>query len=76
MTHVESIQKWRFHHVDIPLDMTLEEVAARIGRFGRVAHRMGERGLNHFAGCVCPLRRPVPEARSEPMRRGGDAEFF
>ena len=31
MTHVESIQKWRFDHVDIPLDMTLEEVAARIG---------------------------------------------
>ena len=49
---------------------------ARIGRLCRVAHRMGERGLDHFAWCVCPLSRPIPKARPEPMRHGGDAEFF
>ena len=26
-------------------------------------------------GCVCTLCGPVPEARSEPMRHGGDTEF-
>ena len=55
---------------------TLEEITARIGRLCRVAHRMGERRFDHFAGCVCLFRRPVPEARPEPMRHGGDAEFF
>ena len=37
---------------------------------------MGECGLDHFAGCVRPFRGPVPEARPEPMRHGGDAEFL
>ena len=37
---------------------------------------MSERGLNHLAGGVRPFRRPVPEARSELMRHGCDAEFF
>ncbi len=39
-------------------------------------YRMGECGLNHFAGCVRPFRGPVPEARPEPMRHGGEAEFL
>ena len=54
----------------------LEEIAARIGRLYRVAYRMGERGLDHFTGCVCLFCGPIPEARPEPMRHGGDAEFF
>ena len=44
---------------------TLEEIAARIGRLRGVLYRMGERGLDHFAGCACPFRGPVPEARPE-----------
>ena len=36
---------------------------------------MGERGLNYLAGCARPFRRPVSEARPEPMRHGADAEF-
>ena len=39
-------------------------------------YRMGECSLDHFAGCVRPFRGPVPEARPEPMRHGGDAEFL
>ena len=39
----------------------LEEITPRIGRLRWVAHRMGERGLDHFAGCVCTLRRAIPE---------------
>ena len=55
---------------------TLEEITAGVGRLCRVAHRMGERGFDHLAGCIRLLRGPVPEARPEPMRHGGDAEFF
>ena len=55
---------------------TLEEVTAGVGRLGGVVYRMGERGLDHFAGCVRPFRGPVPEARPEPMRHGGEAEFL
>ena len=55
---------------------TLEEITARVGRRGGVLYRMGERGLDHFAGCACPFRGPVPEARPEPMRHGSDAEFL
>ena len=52
----------------------LEEITAGVGRLGGVVYRMGECGLDHFAGCVRPFRGPVPEARPEPMRHGGDAE--
>ena len=52
------------------------EITARVGRLGGVLYRMGECGLDHFAGCVRPFRGPVPEARPEPMRHGGDAEFL
>ena len=55
---------------------TLEEITARVGRLGGVLYRMGECGLDHFAGCARPFRGPVPEARPEPMRHGGDAEFL
>ena len=55
---------------------TLEEIAAGVGRLGGILYRMGERGLDHLAGCVRPFRGPVPEARPEPMRHGGDAEFL
>ena len=55
---------------------TLEEITAGVGRLGGVLYRMGECGLDHFAGCVRPFRGPVPEARPEPMRHGGDAEFL
>ena len=58
------------------LAAALEEITACVGGFCGVARRMGERLLDHFARCVCPLRRPIAEARSEPMRHGGDAEFF
>ena len=47
---------------------TFKEITAGVGRLGGVLYRMGERGLDHFAGCVCPFRGPVPEARPEPMR--------
>ena len=43
---------------------------------GRCERLDGECGLDHFAGCVRPFRGPVPEARPEPMRHGGDAEFL
>ncbi len=52
------------------------KITARICCVCRVAHRMSERRFDHFAGCVRPLRRPIPKARPEPMRHGGDAEFF
>ena len=55
---------------------TLEQITAGVGRLGGVLYRMGECGLDHFAGCVRPFRGPVPEARPEPMRHGGDAEFL
>ena len=55
---------------------TLEEITARVGRFGGVLSRMGERGFDHLTRRIRLLRRPVPEARLEPMRHGGDAEFF
>ena len=55
---------------------TLEEITACVGRLGGVLYRMGERGLDHFAGCVRPFRGPVPEARPEPMRHGSDAEVL
>ena len=45
---------------------TLEEITAGVGRLRRVTHRMGERGLDHLAGCARPFRGPVPEARPEP----------
>ena len=54
----------------------IKEITARIRCLGGVAYCMGERGLDHFARCVCPLRRLIPKARPEPMRHGGDAEFF
>ena len=54
----------------------LEKITARVSRLCGVAYRMGERGLDHLAGCACPFRGPIPEARPEPMRHGGDAEFF
>ena len=41
---------------------TLEEITAGVGRLGGVLYRMGERGLDHFAGCARPFRGPVPEA--------------
>ena len=56
--------------------LTLEEITARVGRRGGVLYRMGECGLDHFAGCARPFRGPVPEARPEPMRHGGEAEFL
>ena len=31
---------------------------------------------NHLTRRIRLLRRPVPEARLDPMRHGGDAEFF
>ena len=34
----------------------LEEIAAGVGRLCRVAHRMGERGFDHLAGCIRLLR--------------------
>ena len=37
---------------------------------------MGERGFDHLTRRIRLLRRPVPEARPEPMWHGGDAEFF
>ena len=46
----------------------LEEITAGVGRLGGVLYRMGECGLDHFAGCVRPFRGPVPEARPEPVR--------
>ena len=55
---------------------TLKEVTAGVGRLGGALYRMSECGLDHFAGCVRPFRGPVPEARPEPMRHGGDAEFL
>ena len=55
---------------------TVEEITAGVGRLGGVVYRMGECGLDHFAGCVRPFRGPVPEARPEPMRHGGDAEVL
>ena len=55
---------------------TLEEITAGVGRLGGVLYRMGECGLDHFAGCARPFHGPVPEARPEPMRHGGDAEFL
>ena len=55
---------------------TLEEITAGVGRLGGVLYRMGEGGLDHFAGGIRPFRGPVPEARPEPMRHGGDAEFL
>ena len=55
---------------------TLEEIAARIGRLRGVLYRMGERSLDHLAGCARPFLGPVPEARPEPMRHGGEAEFL
>ena len=55
---------------------TLEEITARISCLCRVAYRMGERGLDHLTRRIRLLSRPVPEARPEPMRHGGDAEFF
>ena len=39
---------------------TLEEITACVGRLGGVLYRVGERGLDHFAGCVRPFRGPVP----------------
>ena len=55
---------------------TLEEITACVGRLGGILYRVGERGLDHFAGCVRQFRGPVPEARPEPMWHGGDAEFL
>ena len=55
---------------------TLEEITARIGRRCRVLYRVGERGLGHLAVYACPFRGLIPEARLEPMRHGGDAEFL
>ena len=55
---------------------TLEEITARGGRRGGVLYRMGERGIDHFAACARSFRGPVPEARPESMRHGGDGEFF
>ena len=55
---------------------TLEEITAGVGRLCRVAHRMGERGFDHLTRRIRLLRRPVPEARPEAMRHGGDAEFL
>ena len=52
------------------------EITAGVGRLCGVLYRMGECGLDHFAGCVRPFRGPVPEARPEPMRHGGEAEFL
>ena len=52
----------------------LEQIRPCVGRLGGGLYRMGERGLDHFAGCGRPFRGPVPEARPEPMRHGGDAE--
>ena len=40
------------------------------------AHRMGELGLDRLTRRIRLLCRPVPEARPEPMRHGGDAEFL
>ena len=54
---------------------TFEEITAGVGRLCRVAHRMGERGFDHLTRRIRLLRGPVPEARPEPMRHGGDAEF-
>ncbi len=45
-----------------------EQIRARVGRLRRVAHRMGERGFDHLTRRRRVLRRPVPEARPEPMR--------
>ena len=39
-------------------------------------HIMGESGFDHLTRRIRLLRRPVPEARPEPMRHGGHAEFF
>ena len=55
---------------------TLEKIAARVGRLGGVLYRMGECGLDHLTRRIRLLRGPVPEARPEPMRHGGDAEFL
>ena len=47
---------------------TLEEITAGVGRLCLVAHRMGERGLDHLTRRIRLLRGPVPETRPEPMR--------
>ena len=36
----------------------------------------GERRFDHLTRCIRLLRRPVPKARPEPMRHGGEAEFL
>ena len=54
----------------------LQEITARVGRLRRILYRVGERGLDHLAGCAGLFRGLVPEARPEPMRHGGDAEFL
>ena len=50
----------------------LEEVRAGVGRLHLVADRVRQRGLHDRVGRVGALRRPVPEARTEPVRHGSD----
>ena len=53
----------------------LVEATIEVG-LGGVLYRVGERSVDHVAGCPRPFRDPVPEARPEPMRHSGDAEFL
>ena len=49
---------------------TFKEITAGVGRLGGVLYRMGECGLDYFAGCARPFRGPVPKARPEPSPSG------
>ena len=51
----------------------LEQVGARVGRLGLVAHHVRQRRLDHLPRVVRPLRRPIPEAGPEAVRHGRDA---
>ena len=68
MADAQSSIRWRRR--------SKREITARVGCLGGVLSRMGERGFDYLTRRIRVLRRPVQEARPEPMRHGGDAEFL
>ena len=50
---------------------TLDEITTRVGRRGGVLYCMGERGLDHLAGCARPFHRQSRKLDLNPCGTAG-----